>query len=155
MTDTAPETDVDPQAPDDEGNGDEADWIKQLRRDAKEGKAAKAQLAVLERDRAFDKAGIPEEGAGKWFRKGYEGELDPDAIRAAAASDGLIDVTSDEDTEAAAQANAATEAAGRIADAASEGGPPQPTVEALLAEANSLDEIEKVMQDAGLGAAPT
>lgn len=126
--------------------------IANLRKEAKEGKAAKAELAVLQRERAFDKAGIPETGAGKWFRQGYQGELDPDAIKAVAAEDGLIDVI---DTDTSPEVAAAATAADRIADAASDGGSPQVTVDTLIANASTIDEIEAVMQSAGLGVQPS
>lgn len=153
MTDTAPETDVDDTtAP----QGDEGPVIGKLRKELAEARKATAELEALRRERAFDKAGIPEEGAGKWFRKGYEGDLDPAAIKAAAAEDGLIDVTSTEDTEQARTAAAAATAADRIAEAATEGGSPQPTVDTLLADPNiTNDDIERLMQDAELGVRPS
>lgn len=55
---------------------------KEARREANE---AKAELETLRRERAFVMAGIPmDDPAVPFFVKGYEGEMTPDAIRAAA-----------------------------------------------------------------------
>lgn len=153
MTDTAPEN-VD-DTTDAEADGNESPVINQLRKDLAEARKAAIELDALKRERAFDKAGIPEDGAGKWFRKGYEGELDPEAIKSAAVSDGLIDVNTDADSPEAQEAAAAAAGADRIAEAASEGGQPQPTVDALIAKAETVEEIDRIMADAGLGMRPT
>jgi hypothetical protein len=141
-------TDISTETPaDDEPEGDESPVIAQLRKDAKEGKAAIRELETLRRERAFDKAGVPDEGAGKWFRKGYDGEIDVDSIREAAVSDGLIAAPDDTDPAEAADA---VEAAGVISEAAS-GTQASPTVEALLKGATNIEEITRIANDAGVG----
>lgn len=42
------------------------------------------------REQAFAKAGIPDGGMGEMFRKAYDGDLTPDAIKARALEVGLI-----------------------------------------------------------------
>jgi hypothetical protein len=90
---------------------------------------------------------VPDDGVGKWFRKGYDGEIDVDSIRQAAAADGLIAPPDETDPEAAAEA---VQAAGLISEAAA-GTQASPTVDALLKGAPSMDEIERIANDAGAG----
>ena len=60
------------------------DRNKALEAQAKEAEAAKRELA-------FVKAGVdPDSAAAKYFVKGYDGELTPEAIRAAAEEANLI-----------------------------------------------------------------
>ena len=60
------------------------DRNKALEAQAKEAEAAKRELA-------FVKAGVdPDSAAAKYFVKGYDGELTPEAIRAAAEEASLI-----------------------------------------------------------------
>jgi hypothetical protein len=141
------ETSTDVPAEDDEPQGDESPVIAQLRKDAAEGKAAVKKLAALERERAFDKAGVPDDGVGKWFRKGYDGEIDVDSIREAAAADGLIAPPDESDPQEAAEA---VEAAGLISEAAA-GTRATPTISAILQGATTMDEIEQTANDAGVG----
>jgi hypothetical protein len=64
-----------------EGNTNEKSFVADLRRQAKEGKSAKkeaedakAQLASLQRESAFMKAGVDlDTPLGKMFAKGYDG----------------------------------------------------------------------------------
>jgi len=55
----------------------------------REAEAAKAEAEALKRELAFTKAGIPEEGVGALLRKAYDGEIEPEAIRSAAAEYGI------------------------------------------------------------------
>lgn len=73
--------------------------IKNLRRAAEEGKRAKREVAFL-------RAGIdPDDKRMSYFVKGYDGELDASAIRAAAVDAGFIqlDQAPDPAQQAAAQ----------------------------------------------------
>jgi predicted component of type VI protein secretion system len=140
-------TDISTETPaDDEPEGDESPVIAQLRKDAKEGKAAIKKLEALERERAFDKAGVPDDGVGKWFRKGYDGEIDVDSIRQAAVTDGLIAASDGPDPQEAAEA---AQAAGLISEA-SAASQSNPTIDALMRGASSMDEIEQIAKDAGV-----
>lgn len=60
------------------------------RGDKAEAKAAEAEARAeaAERRAVFAEAGIPTEGAGVWFRKAYDGELEPETIKAAFAEGG-------------------------------------------------------------------
>lgn len=63
--------------------------LRKSRERAKEAEAAKAELANLQRELAFTKAGIPETGVGALLRKAYDGDTDPEAIRKVAAEYGI------------------------------------------------------------------
>ncbi len=65
--------------------------IKALREAAERSKALEREVADLRRDRAFRQAGIdPDEKKVSYFVKGYEGELDPNAIRTEAREAGFL-----------------------------------------------------------------
>lgn len=65
--------------------------LKDLRRAAGESKAVKAENAQLKRDLSFLKAGINlEDPRMTYFVKGYDGDLEPSAIRQAAVDAGFI-----------------------------------------------------------------
>lgn len=125
----------------------EADWIKQLRKDAAEAKKLRSEVSSLRRNSVMDELGIPKTGAGKLFRDTYTGDPDDtDALKNAAAEYELIPTT---DAPPAAQVDEALAASDRIADTTAGGGPADLTVETLLSGANSLDEIERIARDAG------
>jgi len=63
--------------------------LRKSKERAKEAEQAKAELADLKRELAFTKAGIPEDGVGKLFRKAYDGDTDAESIRQSAAEYGL------------------------------------------------------------------
>lgn len=84
MTDTPP---AEPEAP--AAEGDDNAVIKELRAKAAKADEAEARAAAAERDLAFTKAGIPDEGVGSYFRKGYDGDLTAEAIKAEAAVSGF------------------------------------------------------------------
>lgn len=103
----------------DEGQDDEQHGrgenpnLKQLRAKAKRADELERELQTLKRDRVFDRLGIADSGPGKWFRKGYDGDLDEAAIRAAAVADGLLeddseDADLDEDIQVHDEARRAT-----------------------------------------------
>lgn len=136
------------EATEPEGNEPEADWIKQLRKEAAEAKKLRSEVSALRRNSVMDELGIPKTGAGKLFRDTYTGDPDDaDALKAAAAEYELIPTVAAPDAEKVDEALTAAE---RIADTTSGGGPSELTVETLLAEANTLDEIERIARDAGL-----
>lgn len=66
---------------------------KGLRRAANKAKKLEAELNSLRRELAFAKAGIPmNDPKMSYFVKGYEGELDAEAIREAAEEAGFLQV---------------------------------------------------------------
>lgn len=67
------------------------DRMKELEAENKALREKAARAESLERERAFSKVGIdPEDPAARYFVKGYEGDLDPEAIRQAAIEARLL-----------------------------------------------------------------
>lgn len=66
--------------------------LKQLRKKAGEYDTVASERDQYKRELEFFKAGIPDTPATRYFRKGYDGDLDVAAIRAAAAEAGFIEV---------------------------------------------------------------
>ena len=65
--------------------------MKQLEKEAEELRKQVAEATQAKRELAFVKAGIdPADPAAKYFVKGYDGELEADAIRTAAVEARLI-----------------------------------------------------------------
>ncbi len=84
MSDTEPPPE--PEAPE----AGESAVIKELRERANRTQAAEAKTALLERELAFDRAGVPTSGPSSYFRKAYDGDITPEAIRAEAETAGLL-----------------------------------------------------------------
>jgi len=118
--------------------------MKQLEKEAKELRKQVAEFAVTQRELAFAKAGIdPASPQAKYFVKGYDGDLTPEAIRAAAEEAQLITpqpVQADPDKAAWQQSNKI--AAG--ADTASEG----PSWIKRIKDASSAEEISDIFAEA-------
>ena len=73
--------------PNDDGDED----FKNLRAKAKKADTLERENTTLKRDLAFVKAGIPmDDPKVSYFVRGYEGDLEPDAIRNAAMEAGFI-----------------------------------------------------------------
>lgn len=71
-----------------QGDGND---LRDLRRAAEDGRKAKSENAALKRDLAFLKAGIDlEDPKMTYFVKGYDGDLEPSAIKQAATEAGFI-----------------------------------------------------------------
>jgi len=118
--------------------------MKQLEKEAKELRKQVAEFAVTQRELAFAKAGIdPASPQAKYFVKGYDGDLTPEAIRAAAEEAQLITpqpVQVDPDKAAWQQSNRI--AAG--AETASEG----PSWIKRINDAQSADEMSAIFAEA-------
>lgn len=149
---TVTDTDTDKEANAAPAPGEDAEWIKKLRADADEAKQLRAENVQLRRTAAMDELGVPKTGAGKLFRDKYDGDpADLDAMKAAAAEYELIPTgTADQE-----QQSAAVDAAERAASLTDGTTAAQPTVEALLGEAQTMDEIERIAHDAGIGTSIT
>lgn len=121
--------------------------IRNLEKRAKLADEAEARAAAAERSLAFAKAGIDlTDTKSNYFVKGYEGELDPEAIKAAAIKDGFLpapDVAPDNSGDA--------DALGRMAEAAATGGDAPDGLDRLL-NINDETEFWNVAQQSGLTA---
>jgi hypothetical protein len=86
------------------------DGIKSLREKARKADKFEKELEQTRRELAFMRAGIPLDRPGiTYFVKGYEGELEPEAIKAAAVEAGFL--TQQQDPQRQAQAQAQSRAA--------------------------------------------
>lgn len=127
---------------------DDSNSIQNLRKAANAAKKLKAENVRIKRELAFAKAGIPLNDAKmNYFVKGYEGELEPDAIREAAVEAGFLvaqdapqEQASDPGVEVAAQAQQRVMAAS--AGATSED----------ITEAAAISRMESAMQEGGIEA---
>lgn len=115
--------------------------IPSLRRAANKSKKLEAELRSLRRELAFAKAGIPlGDPKMNYFVKGYEGELDADAIKAAAIEAGFL--ASQEPAQEQPQVN--PEAQQRVM-AASAGAMPED-----VSEEAALARLESAMEEGGM-----
>jgi hypothetical protein len=124
---------------------DEGSDIRSLRRAANSSKKLKAELMELKRELAFARAGIPmSDPRMKYFVKGYEGEMEADAIREAAIQAGFIGAPQGEQQQAAdpavfhAQERVIAASAGAVAED--------------VTEAAALARMEVAMAEGGLEA---
>jgi hypothetical protein len=77
--------------------------VKQLEQEVAELRRERAEAAAAKKELAFAKSGIPLDAPmAKYFIKGYEGELEPDAIRQAALEAGLMQAPPDGSAQEAA-----------------------------------------------------
>lgn len=118
--------------------------MKQLEKEAKELRKQVAEFSASQRELAFVKAGIdPASPQAKYFVKGYDGDLTPDAIRQAAEEAQLITPqTVQEDPDQAAWKQSNRIAAG--AETASEG----PSWIKRIRDAESVDEVTAIFAEA-------
>lgn len=87
--------------------------LAQLRKKAKKADQLEAELNVLRREAAFDKARLPDDVPGiNFFRENYKGDLSPEAIKEAAAQHGFIQPAADVNDARDAQQRMASSAAG-------------------------------------------
>jgi hypothetical protein len=127
---------------------DDSNSIQSLRKAANAAKKLKAENVRIKRELAFAKAGIPLNDAKmNYFVKGYEGELEPDAIREAAVEAGFLvaqdapqEQASDPGVEVAAQAQQRVMAASAGATAED------------ITEAAAISRMESAMQEGGIEA---
>lgn len=121
--------------------------IRSLRRAASSAKKLKAENAKLQREVAFAKAGLPlADPKMSYFIKGYDGELEAEAIREAAAQAGFISSQGDVSAEQQAQQQMSLEAQGRVMSASAGA-----FVEDA-SEAAALARMEAAMNEGGMDA---
>lgn len=124
---------------------------KQIEEQAAKAREAEARAAAAERELAFAKAGLPlSDPKMSYFVKGYDGELTPDAIKAAAESAGFLNSAPPPAPEVPAEELAQHQQAANLA-ASGTVGPPDENAEYLAAlnAARSKDEILAVMDRYG------
>lgn len=136
-------TDDDFDLDDEDGNS-----IQALRRAANAAKKLKAENTRMKRELAFAKAGIPLTDAKmNYFVKGYEGDLDPEAIREAATEAGFLSVEAAPQEEAVDANAAAVASIQQRVMAASAGATSED-----ISEAAAMARMEAAMQEGGLEA---
>jgi hypothetical protein len=131
---------------DDQGNQGGNDHLKELRRKARDADRLQAQLEAQARELAFAKAKLDlDDPKLKYFIKGYEGDLSPEAIREQAIADGFLakaeQPTPPQDLTAQQRIAAASSGAGET---------PQPNLHELLSQANSPEEVMRLVAQSGL-----
>ena len=119
--------------------------MKELEKETAELRKQIAEAETAKRELAFVKAGIdPNSPMSKYFMKGYEGDLDPDAIRNAAVEAQLISPPDATPTQ--------VEAAGwqKVAKIAAGSQTAQPPVDwnQRLMQAESPKEVEAILAEA-------
>lgn len=127
---------------------DDSNSIQSLRRAANAAKKLKAENARMKRELAFAKAGIPlTDPKMNYFVKGYEGDLEPEAIREAATEAGFLTIEQPAvEQEATAETQAVAQAQQRVM-AASAGATAED-----ISEAAAIARMEAAMQEGGIEA---
>jgi hypothetical protein len=112
--------------------------MRELEQQVKAFEAKAKEAEAAQRELAFVKAGVdPESAAAKYFVKGYDGELTPEAIRAAAEEANLV---SSEKKEAAGE----QQAWNRVAQASRAGETSEPPVD-YVQRFNNTKSADEVM----------
>lgn len=125
-----------------EEQSDEQDSLKNLRAAANRSKKLESELNAMRREMAFFKAGISQDDPRmSYFIKGYEGELDAEAIRSAAVEAGFLQAP-----QPTQEAPAIAEAEQRVM-AASAGAFPEDR-----SEAAALAKLEAALHEGGVEA---
>ncbi len=120
--------------------------MRQLEKELKANQQALTEAEALKREYAFVKAGIPMDNPmAKYFVKGYEGEITPEAIRTAAEEARLIQVAADN-----AQAKSEADAWNRVTRAQRAGETSEPVVDwnTKLNQARNSDEVMQILAQA-------
>jgi hypothetical protein len=112
--------------------------------------ALESELVGLKRTEAFRQAGLdPTDARQSYFVKGYDGEVDADAIRQAALTAGFITET-DQGVQAPGQFREELAAQQRVADASLEGQPvANPGLNDQIAATTNPAELKVLMKSAG------
>ncbi len=124
---------------------DEENDIKGLRQAANKAKKLERELAQMQRELAFHKAGIPlSDPRMNYFVKGYEGELEAEAIRSAAVEAGFLQIQTEQEEDPQIQESAAAQE--RVMRA-SAGAMPED-----VSEGAALSRLEAAMSEGGVEA---
>jgi hypothetical protein len=144
---------------DDVEAGDPAGLRKRAEKALKRATEAEARAAAAERELMFANAGIPADGAGKYFRKGYDGELTLEAIKAEAESAGLFTAKASAEAEepevpaeelAALDAMRRTQAGGIPPDSGDPAQALRARMEAVADGPGASEAIAAMLREAGL-----
>jgi hypothetical protein len=141
---------------DDDESGDESEstTLKNLRKQARDGAAAAKERDRLARENAFLKAGIPSTKATEYFQRGYDGDLNAEAIKAAAIEAGFIEGEGGSDQEDVdPDEQAAHERVAEASSGSSDSEPPG--YQEKLNAARNQDEVLAVMAEYGSPTANT
>ena len=129
-------------------------WRRELEARAARADELEAQIQQMQRKEVFRDAGLdPSNKMTEYFMKGYEGELNVEAIQAEAQSAGLSNTVSQANTsysEQQAQFAEQVEAERRIAEAGDDAGPvADPQFESLIRQTNNEDELRQLWEANG------
>jgi len=129
-------------------------WRRELEAKAKRADELEAQVQQMQRKEVFRDAGLdPSNKMTEYFMKGYEGELNVEAIKAEAQSAGLSNTVNQADTsylEQQAQFAEQVEAERRIAEAGDDAGPvADPQFESLIKQTTNEDELRQLWEANG------
>lgn len=115
--------------------------MRKLEKELKAERAARAEAEAAKRELAFVKAGVPlDNPVAKYFIKGYDGEITPEAIRAAAEEANLV-----QPSKQAEETKAEQEIWGRISKAQRAGEQSEPA-EDWMTKINNTRNADEVMQ---------
>ncbi len=121
--------------------------MKKLEKDLQEREKQLVEASQAQRELAFLKAGVPaDDPMTKYFVKGYDGEVNPDAIRAAAQEAGLIAVQKAEDSRTQAEQQAWS----RLQKASRAGETSEPVVDwnSKISQARNQEEVLQILAQA-------
>ena len=129
-------------------------WRRELEAKAKRADELEAQIQQMQRKEVFRDAGLdPSNKMTEYFMKGYEGELNVEAIQAEAQSAGLSNAVSQVNTadlEQQAQFIEQVEAERRIAEAGDDAGPvTDPQFESLIKQTTNAAELTQLLESNG------
>lgn len=127
------------------------DALRALRKAARERNDLEAQLNANSRELAFAKADLDHADPRlKYFIKGYEGDLTPEAIRTQAEADGFLKKMQQDPTPPPGANPREVQAQQRLARASSGANDtPAPELGDLIRQAKNPEEIMKLMVQAG------
>jgi len=129
-------------------------WRRELEARAARADELEAQVQQMQRKEVFRDAGLdPSNKMTEYFMKGYEGELNVEAIQAEAQSAGLSNTVSQVNTanlEQQAQFIEQVEAERRIAEAGDDAGPvTDPQFESLIKQTTNAAELTQLLESNG------
>lgn len=119
--------------------------MRQLEDEVKDLREKAAEAETLRREMTFIEAGVPNEGAAKYFRKAYDGEMSVEAIRKAAEEANLL-----QSKGQAPEVRAEQDAWKRMAQGAAAGQTSEPPVDwtTRINQAKSSEEVMALLAQA-------